>query len=137
VPQLEWALGNVVSNAIKYSPDGGEIVVEMGCERKARGAAADETTMAVLSIRDRGVGIPEADLAAIFEPFHRATNVAGCLPDLGLGLTNAQQIVAQHSGSIRIASELGQGTSVTIHLPLFPADCVCDSGNTSALGQVR
>lgn len=137
VAQLERALGNLLSNAIKYSPDGSEIVVEIGCERTARRAATDEADHAVVRIRDHGLGIPDADLAAIFEPFHRATNVAGRLPGLGIGLTTAQQIVAHHGGSIQVASKLGQGTLVTIHLPLLPAGYVRDASEIAARKEGR
>lgn len=90
-----------------------------------------------LRVRDQGVGIPKSDLTAIFEPFHRAANVAGRIPGLGIGLTNVRHTVAQHGGSIRAVSTLGQGTTITIHPPLFSAGTrpICEVGRFSAYRQ--
>jgi signal transduction histidine kinase len=74
--------------------------------------------VAVLSIADQGVGIPADDLPHIFERFRRGGNVAGRIAGSGLGLWGSQRIVAQHGGMIAIDSTEGQGTTVTVRLPL-------------------
>jgi signal transduction histidine kinase len=101
-------VANLVSNAIKYSPNGGEVRVRLGCEDRC----------AVLSVQDQGVGIPAADLPRVFEQFHRAANVAGRFKGTGLGLAGARHIVEQHGGSISLESREGVGTTVTVRLPL-------------------
>jgi signal transduction histidine kinase len=106
--RLQRVLDNLLSNAIKYSPAGGEIHVSIGCE-------ADS---AVLAVRDGGIGIPEADLPHVFERFRRGANVLGRIEGTGIGLAAAAQIVQEHSGSIDLHSREGQGTLVTVRLPL-------------------
>ena len=116
VRRLQRVLGNLLENAIKYSPDGGDILVEVGC---TRAGPADE--WAVLRVRDEGIGIPAADLPTIFEPFRRGRTVAACAsaaPGSGLGLVTVRQIVTEHGGTIQVNSEPGAGTSFTIRLPL-------------------
>lgn len=111
--KLERMIGNLLTNAVKYSPDGGHIVVEV---KRARGGRAG--VRAVLRIRDEGIGISEAEIPHIFEPFHRARGVAGRIPGMGLGLANVRRIVEGHGGSILVASEPGAGSTFTILLPL-------------------
>lgn len=102
------AIDNLLSNAIKYSPEGGPIILHI----------AEENGKAVLSIRDHGVGIPEADLPHVFERFRRAANVLGRIEGTGIGLAAAAQIIQQHGGSIDLQSRENSGTTVTIRLPL-------------------
>jgi len=106
--RLERVLVNLLSNAVRYSPDGGEIVVTV----------AREAHLAVLVVHDPGIGIPAADLPRIFERFHRASNVTGRIAGAGIGLAGAKQIVEQHSGSIAVESTEGRGTTVTVRLPV-------------------
>jgi signal transduction histidine kinase len=106
--RLERVVANLVSNAIKYSPNGGEVRVRLGC---AHG-------WVVLMVQDHGVGIPAADLPRVFEQFHRAANVAGRFRGTGLGLAGARHIVEQHGGTISLESQEGVGTIVTVRLPL-------------------
>jgi signal transduction histidine kinase len=110
--RLERVLGNLLSNAVKYSPQGGPITVAV-----AR-APEPERTWAVLTVRDRGLGIPARDLPRIFEHFHRAANVAGAIPGTGVGLAGARQIVEQHGGTISVESREGEGSTFTVRLPL-------------------
>jgi PAS domain S-box-containing protein len=130
--RLERVLVNLLANAVKYSPDGGEIEVTISAElggRRAefpgpapgqpRGAAPTESpNWAVLTVRDSGLGIPAADLPYIFERFYRAGNVAGRIPGSGIGLAAARQIVEQHGGTIAVESREGGGTTFTVRLPL-------------------
>jgi signal transduction histidine kinase len=64
------------------------------------------------------VGIPSAELPHVFEQFFRASNVDGVIAGTGLGLTGVRQVVERHGGSVSVESNLGQGTMVSIHLPL-------------------
>jgi signal transduction histidine kinase len=111
VLRLGRVLDNLLDNAVKYSPRGGAVVVSIGVD----GTAVE--TMAVLTVIDRGEGIPLTDLPHIFERFHRGRNV-GRIPGTGIGLAGVQRIVELHSGTISAESEVGQGTTFTVRLPL-------------------
>jgi PAS domain S-box-containing protein len=104
---LRSILGNFLSNAIKYSPRGSQIhcflKFELDCVR--------------LQIRDHGIGIPPDDQKQLFEPFYRGKNVRH-ISGTGLGLVVVKKCVDLHGGNIEIASYLGQGTTVTIILPI-------------------
>lgn len=110
--RLERVLLNLLTNAVKYSPDGGEVVVTVRQEHTIAGETA------VLAVRDSGIGIPASDLPRIFERFYRASNVGGRSRGTGLGLSAVQQIVEQHGGAITAESEPGVGTTITVRLPL-------------------
>jgi signal transduction histidine kinase len=103
---LRRAVTNLLTNAIKYSPAGSPVDVELAC--------ADG--QAVIRVSDRGIGIPEDDLRRLFEPFHRAANV-GKIQGTGLGLAIARQAVELHSGTINVESQLGRGTTFILTLP--------------------
>jgi signal transduction histidine kinase len=75
-----------------------------------------EETEVIFAIEDRGIGIPPADLAHLFESFQRASNV-DTIPGTGLGLTITKACVELHGGTIALTSELGVGTQVTVTLP--------------------
>ncbi len=105
---LQRVLANLVSNAIKYSPDGGEVSI---CVER-NGA------MAVVAVRDYGVGIPPADLPHLFEQFHRASNVVGRIAGTGIGLAASRHIVEQHGGTIEVDTREGIGSTFTVRLPL-------------------
>jgi signal transduction histidine kinase len=106
--RIERVIDNLLSNAVKYSPEGGPITVTID-------QAGDEARLAV---RDHGVGIPDEDLAAIFERFQRGSNVKGRMGGTGIGLAGARTIVEQHGGAIEVASKLGSGSIFTVRLPL-------------------
>jgi NtrC-family two-component system sensor histidine kinase KinB len=110
--RIDRVVANLLSNAIKYSPDGSAIEVVLAREEHA-GAA-----WAVLTVQDHGIGIPAADLPRIFERFRRGRNVADRVPGTGIGLSGVKRTVEQHGGTIRIASQEGRGTTVTVRLPL-------------------
>jgi hypothetical protein len=73
---------------------------------------------AAISVADRGLGIPAAELTRVFEPGYRATNVSRGSRGSGLGLSGVRQIVARLGGSISLQSRMGLGTTVTVRLPL-------------------
>jgi signal transduction histidine kinase len=110
--RLGRVLANLLANAIKYSPQGGPITVDLKREEMEAGA------FAVLAVRDQGLGIPAEDLPRIFEPFQRARNVVGRIGGSGLGLASVRQIVEQHGGTIAVTSEGGAGSTFTVRLPL-------------------
>lgn len=110
--RLERVLGNLLTNAIKFSPEGGEIVVEISREPDG----GEE--WAVVAVSDPGIGIPAADLPRIFERFHRGANVTGKIEGSGIGLAGTKQIVEQHGGTIAAQSREGEGATFTVRLPL-------------------
>ncbi len=111
-PRIERVVRNMLDNAIKYSPAGGDVRITM---RREEGEAGQ---WAILSIQDRGIGIPAADLPHVFDRFRRGGNVAGRIAGSGIGLTGAQQIVAQHGGTLTAESTEGEGSTFTMRLPL-------------------
>ncbi len=109
---LAQALDNLVSNALKFTPAGG--LVQVGSRR--------ENGHLLIEVRDDGVGIAEAEQEHLFDRFFRASNVhAGAVPGTGLGLYLVNKIVAAHGGRVGVASVEGEGTTVTIELPLRAA----------------
>lgn len=108
-PRLERAVGNLISNAIKYSPGGGLVEVELD---------APAASSAVLRVRDSGIGIPRDELGRVFDWFARATNAkSNQIVGTGVGLAAAKQIIEQHGGTISVQSELGKGSTFVVELP--------------------
>jgi signal transduction histidine kinase len=105
--RLERVLDNLIGNAVKFSPSGGEIAVTV--------TATDEH--ACLMVIDHGRGIPEEELGGIFERYRRASNALG-VRGTGLGLAGSREIVRQLGGEIEVASRLGEGSTFTVRLPL-------------------
>ena len=108
-PLLQHIFGNLLSNAVKYSPAGSPVDFSV---RRDGGQVA-------CVIRDHGIGIPEADQPRVFQAFHRGDNV-GERSGTGLGLVIVKRCVELHGGTIRLESHVGQGTTVSLTLPLFP-----------------
>jgi two-component system sensor histidine kinase VicK len=107
--QIEQVLDNLISNALKYTPEGGTISLE---------ARNMDDGMLAISVQDNGIGIPKKDQDRIFERFYRvdkarSRNMGGT----GLGLSIAREIVKAHRGTIWLESELSKGTKVTFTLP--------------------
>jgi signal transduction histidine kinase len=110
-PRLERVLGNLLGNAIKYSPEGGEITIRIA--REGNG----DTDTAILSVEDHGVGIPPGDLHLVFERFRRAENVQS-IAGSGIGLAGTRRIVELHGGTIAVTSIEGEGSTFTVRLPI-------------------
>ncbi len=104
---LRHAISNLLTNAIKYSPEGGDVRLELA---RKRGQVK-------ISVSDHGIGIPEEDLPHLFEPFQRAGNTER-ISGTGLGLYIVHQAVELHGGTIAVDSKLGVGTTFTITLPV-------------------
>ncbi len=104
---MRQAFSNLVGNAIKYSPEGTEVCV--------RSMTTDDGGVS-LSVRDNGVGIPEEELARLFERFFRASTSTGIV-GTGIGLHLVKTVVDLHDGRIDVASEPGEGSTFTINLP--------------------
>ena len=113
-PRVRRALRNLLTNALAYSPDGGEVTVSVHQERDEQ----SERDTAVICVRDCGLGIPAADLPFIFERFHRGANVAGRIGGSGIGLADVREVVSQHGGTVEVESTEGAGSCFTVRLPL-------------------
>jgi signal transduction histidine kinase len=108
--RVQRVLNNLVSNAIKYSPDGGAVTL----------ALEQDGVDVAISVRDSGPGIPLRDQRRLFEPFHRAPRaVKSNIPGVGLGLYVSRRLVEAHGGSLVVNSAEGQGTTFTIRLPVL------------------
>lgn len=105
--ELQSAVENLVSNAVKYSHPGGEVRVGLW----------DEGEHVFITIEDSGIGIPDADQEHLFKRFFRAGNT-GDIHGTGLGLALVRQVVERHGGTVTVASAAGEGTQVTITLPV-------------------
>lgn len=113
--RLARAIGSLIGNAIKYSPEGGTITVRLTRETGPSGDCA------VLTVQDEGLGIAESDRPHIFERFYRGKNATAPGVGRGLGLTGAWQVVAQHGGAITVESQEGSGSTFTIRLAMGPS----------------
>jgi len=109
--RIEQVVSNLISNAIKYSPDGGEVEIAACEDRKAN--------TALLSVRDYGIGIPAHQQGRIFSRFMRADNAhAHNIGGTGLGLYLCRELVERHDGRIWFESVEGQGSTFYVSLPL-------------------
>lgn len=106
--KLQQVIINIVSNAVKYTPKGGNVAI----------TAKNANGFFLISVSDNGIGIPQEDLPRIFERFYRVeksrTSDAG---GTGLGLAIAKEIIDAHGGDIKIDSEIGRGTHVDVFIP--------------------
>lgn len=104
---MRQIISNLISNALKYSAPQSSVCITL----------QREVQRVILTVTDQGIGIPPNDLKRLFDPFHRATNV-GTIAGTGLGLSIAHQAIEMHHGTIHIASEVDQGTTMTVTIPL-------------------
>lgn len=106
--RLGQVFANLLTNAIKYSPNGGQVLVRVGYEEDR----------ATIEVSDQGVGIPPSALPHLFSRFYRVGETMEGTKGLGLGLYITHRIVEAHGGSISVESELGSGSTFTVTLPL-------------------
>lgn len=118
--KLAVVMNNLLGNALKYTAEGGQVLVS--CQTKADAV--------LITVKDNGMGIEAADHEKIFEKFQRGTapEVAG-IQGTGIGLTTAREIARRHGGDIQVISERGQGATFIVHLP-----CAAAVSSYSGLG---
>jgi signal transduction histidine kinase/CHASE2 domain-containing sensor protein len=110
---LAQAVTNVIANAIKYSPRGRQIRVSVRTDRNDL----------LIAVADKGYGIAPQDVKRIFEKFYRVSRVENAdEPGTGLGLAFVREIMDSHGGYATVESELGTGSTFTLHLPVEPRD---------------
>lgn len=107
--RLKQMLRNLLQNAIKYTPDGGQIMLRLACD----------VDLAVLEVVDTGIGISLEDQPHIFDKFYRSDSVRGHYDGTGLGLAIVKSIVDRHHGRVWVRSQIGHGSHFTILLPLY------------------
>jgi two-component system, OmpR family, phosphate regulon sensor histidine kinase PhoR len=106
--QLERAMINLLTNAVKFSHRGGSATVILDVD----------ATDVIVAVTDAGIGIPEEDIPMLFTRFHRASNaVAQAIQGTGLGLAIVQGIIAHHSGTVSVDSQVDVGTTFTLRIP--------------------
>jgi signal transduction histidine kinase len=106
---LHQGLYNLVENALKYTPDGGEVTINL----------LTAPTTLTFAIQDTGIGIPASDLTRLFEKFYRGTNrEALAQRGTGLGLAIVKSIAERHGGKVWVESELGKGSKFHLQVPL-------------------
>lgn len=106
--QMRQMIDNLLDNALKYTPAGGTINISGHLEK----------SQVILQIADNGIGIPALDLPYIFDKFYRASNAAPEMTGTGLGLSIVKSIVENHQGRVWVDSNIGDGTTFTVVLPI-------------------
>ena len=107
---LEQLMENLVSNAVKYTPEGGKVAVSF---------ASEPPDMVTITVRDSGIGIPEAEQGQLFQEFYRASNARRMTGEgTGLGLVLVKQTVDRHEGTLDLTSREGEGTTIVVRLPV-------------------
>ncbi len=109
--QMAQVWSNLISNAVKYTPEGGRVRIALG----------ERDGWAIGTVEDSGIGIPPQDMERIFEEFYRTPQAKEVAPrGTGLGLPLVKQILEAHGGSITVESEVGRGSRFTFRLPVSP-----------------
>ncbi|MEG4231849.1 response regulator [Microcoleus sp. Pol11C3] len=137
---LHGIISNLIVNAIKYSPNGGQVTLELECRPASEGDKEAifglsphcllpnsqftniNYPLLLMRIRDEGIGIPETEVGKIFEMFYRCKN-SGKIKGNGLGLTIVKKAVELQGGAIACESKIGVGTTFTVALPYVPLSC--------------
>jgi signal transduction histidine kinase len=105
--RIGQVINNLISNALKYSPSGGDVAVELSSDQD----------WALIKVSDQGIGIAPEDLRHLFEPFRRTATTRETIPGVGLGLSVSKRIAEAHHGSIEVSSVRGAGSTFTLRLP--------------------
>ncbi len=106
--RLRQIVDNLLGNAIRYTPEGGTIIISLRVERG----------QVIMQVEDTGLGIPPADQPYIFDKFYRASNVSSDVSGSGLGLAIVKSIVESHLGRVWVDSSLGNGSTFTVVIPI-------------------
>lgn len=106
--RISQVVNNFITNAIKYSPNGGIITIKV----------IPEGDRVHISVSDQGIGIAAGDLEDIFKPFHRTKETKFTIPGIGLGLSTCQKIIEGHGGKIEVLSRKGEGSTFQFSLPI-------------------
>ena len=117
-------LDNLISNALKHSGGDAPVTVDAEIIRERRGSAGERVLL--VTVADEGIGIPEQEIEAIFDPFYRGSSERRT-GGLGLGLALVKNIVEIMDGDIRVSSSPGRGTKVTVSIPLRSAGPAADA----------
>ena len=108
---IEEAIDNLITNAIKYSPPGSEIKVQL----------RNHNNSVLISVKDKGIGIPKHEQKNVFDEFYRASNVDSIDNEgSGFGLALVNQIIEMHHGKIKLESKEDAGTKISILIPYIP-----------------
>jgi PAS domain S-box-containing protein len=113
--KMQLAMTNLLSNAFKYSPQGGNVTLHARVETRGH------EQYAVLAVKDQGIGMKPEQVARAFERFYRA-DASGNIPGTGLGLSLVKEIAELHKGRVELASEYGSGTTASLWIPLAKAE---------------
>jgi signal transduction histidine kinase len=106
---IERVIINLISNGIKYTPEGGKVSVILGVTDKE----------IAVHIKDTGIGIPEDSLEHIFDRFFRVEKKVHTIKGTGLGLTIVTKILEKHEGRITVSSSLGEGSTFSFFIPFY------------------
>jgi two-component system, cell cycle sensor histidine kinase PleC len=131
--RMSQVLGNLISNAIKYSPSGGkiDITVRRTDDPPHRPLELSRGNWALVAVTDRGIGIPKEVQSRLFERFYRAPNTKGKISGMGLGLYITREIIQRHGGYMWLESVEGKGSTFGVALRLMPdAGSRVDGGAT-------
>lgn len=110
--QIETSVANLLSNAMKFTPDGGKVTITAGSEQD----------LVWIEVADTGCGIPQKDVEKVFDRFHQVDGgKGGKIQGTGLGLALSKELVQLHSGTMSASSVLGEGTTFRIELPTLEA----------------
>jgi two-component system, OmpR family, sensor histidine kinase MtrB len=123
--RIDQVLSNLINNAIKFSPAGGRVTVQL----KRDGHEA------ILSVADCGIGISDEDQQRLFEPFRRVGPSRDTIPGVGLGLFVVRQIVLAHGGRVELASAPGRGTEFRVRLQAVASPHLADVDPTARRGE--
>jgi len=121
--QMEMAINNLISNAIKFTPANGKVVT---------GLYSDDKSF-ILQVRDNGIGIDAAHLEKVFNRFYQVPSTGGQLGGSGIGLAFAKNIIELHNGTISVESEVGKGATFTIKIPVRQSSSVALDPSTGSL----
>ena len=106
---MERVLQNLIGNAIKFTPKGGEVTVGISKSDK-------HVTIQVI---DTGIGIPESEIPYVFDRYHKVNRTGGNITGSGLGLAIVKKILEIHHTSISLTSKVNEGTTFSFDLPLY------------------